>query len=98
MAAKYQLVFQQMLKENEGLLSEFKLLHDKYEKDADKYQDEYNKEGYKILELIQRYENMLTAHTDNSGYGKFSTKLSDKFHACVKMLFPKIDFIGVQRG
>lgn len=97
MAAKYQLIFQQMLKENEAFLSEFKLLHDKYEKDPAKFQDEYNKEGEKILEIVQRYENMLTSHTENSGFGKYAVNLSEKFHSAVKSLFPKIDFIGVQR-
>lgn len=96
MAAKYQVLFLQMLKENESLLSEFKLLHDKYEKDPDAYQDEYNKEGEKVLEIIQRYEDMLTSHTENSGYGKFSAKLSDRFRSAVKTLFPKLDFIGVK--
>ncbi|MCL5784214.1 MAG: hypothetical protein M1142_02565 [Patescibacteria group bacterium] len=98
MAAKYLLIFQQMLKENEELLSNFKLLHDKYEADPNTYQDQYNKEGEAILELIQRYENMLTSHTENSGYGKYAVNLSDKFHSAVKSLFPKIDFIGIQRG
>lgn len=98
MAAKYLQVFQQMLKDNEKLLSEFKLLHDKYESDPNTYQDQYNKEGEAITELIQRYENMLTSHTENSGYGKYAANLSDKFHSAVKSLFPKIDFIGIKRG
>lgn len=98
MAAKYQQVFQQMLKENEGFLSEFKLLHDKYEADPEGFQDQYNKEGEVFLELIQKYENMLTSHTENAGYGKFATNLSDKFRSAVKCLYPKLDFIGIQRG
>lgn len=98
MAAKYQQIFLQMLKENETLLADFKLLHDKYEKDPKTYQDEYNKEGEKFLEVIQKYEDMLTSHSENSGYAKFAVKLSDKFRSAVKMLFPKLDFIGIQRG
>lgn len=98
MAAKYQVLFQQMLKENEGLLSDFKLLHDKYEADPNTYQDQYNKEGEAVLELVQRYEDMLTLHTENSGYGKYAANLSDKFRSAVKSLFPKLDFIGIKRG
>lgn len=97
MAAKYQQLFMLMLKENESALFEFKLLHDKYEKEPDKYQDVYNKEGEKILEIVQEYEDMLTSSTENSGYGKYATNLSEKFRSAVKTLFPKLDFIGVQR-
>lgn len=97
MAAKYLVLFQQMLKENEGLLSEFKLLHDKYENDPITYQNQYNNEGEAVLELVQRYENMLTSHTENAGYGKYAANLSDKFRSAVKSLFPKFDFIGIRR-
>ncbi|EKD85074.1 MAG: hypothetical protein ACD_38C00091G0007 [uncultured bacterium] len=97
MAAKYQVLFQQMLKENETLLSGFKLLHDKYETDPNTYQDQYNKVGEAVMKLIQEYENMLTSSTEKSGYGKYAANLSDKFRSAVKTIFPKIDFIGVQR-
>lgn len=45
MAAKYLVLFQLMLKENEAVLSDFKLLHDKYQAEQEKYQDLYNKGG-----------------------------------------------------
>lgn len=98
MAAKYQQIFKQMLEENGEILSDFKILHDKYEADPDNYQVQYNKEGEAVLELVQRYENMLTSHTENSGYGKYAVNLSEKFRSAVKSLFPKFDFIGVQKG
>lgn len=97
MTAKYQQLFQQMLKDNEEILSEFKLLHDKYATEPDKYQDQYNKEGEAVLEIVQKYEKMLTSHTENSGYGKYAVNLSDKFRSAVKLLFPKLDFIGIQK-
>ncbi|MCR4305603.1 MAG: hypothetical protein NUV73_00790 [Candidatus Daviesbacteria bacterium] len=98
MAAKYQQLFLQMLKENEGILSDFKILHDKYAADPNTFQDQYNREGEKFLEVIQKYENMLTSHTENSGYGKYAANLSDKFRGAVKVLYPKLDFIGVKRN
>lgn len=98
MAAKYQQIFHLMLKEQEQLLADFKLLHDKYEADPGTYQEEFNKEGETVIAVIQRYEDMLTSHTENSGYGKYAANLSDKFHCAVKTLFPKIDFIGIKRG
>lgn len=97
MAAKYLEIFKLMLKEQEKALSDFKLLHDRYEVDPKTFQDEYNSEGEKFLEIIQKYENMLTSHTENAGYGKYATNLSDKFRSAVKQLYPKLDFIGIQR-
>lgn len=98
MAAKYLEIFKLMLKEQEKALSEFKLLHDKYELDPNTYQDQYNAEGEKFLQIIQKYEKMLTSHTENAGFGKYATNLSDKFRNAVKQLFPKLDFIGIIRG
>lgn len=97
MAAKYLQIFQRMLKENESLLANFKLLHDKYEADPNTYQDQYNKEGEIVLEVIHKYENILTSSTENSRYGKYATNLSDKFYTAIKSLFPKLDFIGIKR-
>ena len=96
MAAKYLEIFHLMMKEQEATLSEFKLLHDKYEQDPKAYQDEYNKEGEKFLIVIQRYEKMLTSSTENSGFSKYSANLSDKFKSAVRVLYPKLDFIGMQ--
>jgi len=87
-----------MLKEQEVELASFKVLHDKYASDPDRFQDEYNQEGEKILEIINKYERMLTSHTENSGYGKYAGNLSDKFRAAVKLIYPKLDFIGLKRG
>lgn len=97
MAAKYLEIFHLMLKEQEKALSEFKLLHDKYESNPKLFQEEYNKEGEKFMQIIQKYENMLTASTEKSGYSKYAANLSDKFRSAVKQLFPKLDFIGLQR-
>jgi hypothetical protein len=97
MAAKYQELFHRMLKEHEAELASFKELHDKYEKDPEKFQDEYNEKGQEFLEIVQKYERMLTSHSENSGYGKFTGGLSDKFRSAVKVLYPKLDFIGVKR-
>ncbi|OGE18878.1 hypothetical protein A3D83_04590 [Candidatus Daviesbacteria bacterium RIFCSPHIGHO2_02_FULL_41_10] len=97
MAAKYLQLFQLMLKENESILSNFKLLHDKYALDPNTYQDQYNLEGEKVMEVIRKYEDMLTLHTENSGFGKYAANLSDKFRGACKLIYPKLDFIGVKR-
>jgi hypothetical protein len=37
---------------------------------------------------------MLCAGSENGGYGKFSTKLSEKFQALILKNFPKYNSIG----
>ncbi len=98
MATKYQQLFLRMLKEHEKELSTFKDLHDKYAADPAKYQDEYNAEGEKFLEIVRKYEDMLTSSTENSGYAKYSANLSEKFRSAVRLIYPKLDFIGIKRG
>jgi hypothetical protein len=93
---KFQQVFQLMINQNKETFDEFHKIHDLYSKDPAKYQEEFNKIGGDVQDLIRRYENILCSQSENTGYGKFSTKLSDKFHEEVKSVFPKIDCIGLE--
>lgn len=85
-----------MLEEHKEFFDNFKKLHDNYKNDDVTYQDEYNKEGEKALELIRRYEQSLVAKSTTSQYAKFSGNLSDKYWETVRNYFPMIDFVGVQ--
>lgn len=92
---KYKEIYQQMLAENKDLFSAFKQIHDQYAKDEGRWQKIFNQEGAKILTIIKRYENRLCSRSENSGYGKFSSALTDKFWGEVKTYLPLIDFIGI---
>lgn len=96
MAAKYIQYFQDMLENHKELFDCFKEIHNKYETFPEKYQKEFNEKGEEILPIIRRYENMLCGRSEGTGYGKFSSKLSDKFWDTVRKMFPKIDYIGMQ--
>lgn len=93
---KYKEIYQQMLAENKDLFSAFKQIHDQYAEDDEKWQKRFNEEGAKIIAVIKKYENRLCSRSENSGYGKFSSALTDKFWAEVKSYFPLIDFIGTE--
>ena len=95
MASKHQQYFQDMLENHQELFDNFKVIHQKYERDPKTYQKEFNQEGEKIVSIIRRYENLLCSHSEGGKYGKFSSKLSDKFWETVRKYFPKIDFVGV---
>jgi hypothetical protein len=93
--AKYQVYFQQMLSLNKEAFDKFKDIHDKFSVDPKKYQSEFNNIGRDIQDLIREWEDKLCSHSEGSGYGKFSSTLSDKFWAEIRKNFPKIDYIGL---
>lgn len=93
---KYQQTFQEMLEYHPDLFSAFTKVHELYEKDAEKYQKQFNELGRDVLEVIRKYENMLCNTSEGGKYGKFSSNLSDKFWSVIRGRFPKIDFIGMQ--
>lgn len=94
--SKYQKLFQEMIEENEELFNSFKKIHDKYMEDDVKNQEEFNRQGEKILEVIRKYELLLTSRSEGGQYAKFSSNLADKFKEQIKSVFPRIDFIGIK--
>lgn len=92
---KHQQYFQDMLENHRELFDAFRKIHDQYDHETKHKQKEFNEAGENILAIIRRYENMLCNHSEGGKYGKFSSKLSDKFRESVRKTFPKIDFVGL---
>jgi len=92
---KYKAYYQKMLEENKEIFDNFKKLHADYSLDEDKYQEDFNKQGDKILSIIHEWENKLCRQSEKAGYGSFTANLSEKFQAEVKHEFPLIDHIGL---
>ena len=93
--SKYKEYFTDMINNHKELFEEFKKIHDEYAKDEKKWQNEFNEKGQEILHLIRRYENMLCGKSEAGKYGKFSSKLAEKFWEEIRLHFPKIDFVGL---
>lgn len=93
--AKYQAYFQQMLSLNKEAFDNFKKIHDKYDSDPKTFQKEFNEVGRDIQDIIREWEDKLCSHSEGSGFGKFSSSLSDKFWEEIRKNFPKIDHIGL---
>lgn len=89
--AKYKEYFQEMVEQNKVLFDEFKKLHDNYDKDPTKYQNEFEEKRSYMTLLIQRYISRLCMKMESGKYGKFSSNLADKFWQEVRLHFPKID-------
>ncbi|RJQ37913.1 hypothetical protein C4559_02910 [Candidatus Microgenomates bacterium] len=93
--SKHKEIFEEMLSQHKELFDEFKVIHNKYSLDQKKFQAEFNEKGQEVLDIIRKFENMLCSQSEGGKYGKFSTKLSEKFWEPIRKLFPKIDFVGV---
>jgi hypothetical protein len=93
---KYKEYVQKMLSENRDLFNGFKKIHDRYALRSDGLQEEFNKKGEKVLEVVREYENRLCANTERGVYNKFSGGLAQKFQDEVRKEFPMIDHVGLK--
>jgi hypothetical protein len=91
-----QKLFLEMTETHKDLFAKFKDIHDLFVQDHDKYKKEFNEVGSQVVDVVRRYENILCGKTENSQYGKFSNKLSEKFWQAVRTIYPKIDFVGIK--
>lgn len=84
-----------MMNLNKEAFDEFRIIHDEYALNPEKFQEEYNKAGSKIQVIIRKFEDMLCARSEGNGYGKYTSSLAEKFQNEVRREFPKIDSIGI---
>ena len=92
---KYKEYVERMLENNKELFNGFRTLHDRYALDQEKYQEEFNKEGEKVLVVIREWEDKLCRQSEKAGYGSYTSGLAEKFQAEVKKVFSLIDHIGL---
>jgi len=93
---KYKQYFQEMLSANKVVFDEFKKIHDSFALDRMKHQDEFNRQGEMIMDIIRDWEKRLCARMEGGKNGVYSANLSEKFKDEIKKIFPKIDLIGVK--
>lgn len=94
-SSKYRDYFKRMTEANKEAFATFREVHDKYALNEDGHQEEFNKEGEKLLPIIQEWENKLCMQSEKAGYGNYTSGLAEKFRAEVKKEFPLIDHIGI---
>ncbi len=89
-------VLQEMMEAHKDLFNRFRIVHDKYAVDPEKWQKEFNEIGEEVQDIMRKYERILCGHTEAGKYSKFSTNLSEKFKDEIRKEFPRIDFIGTE--
>lgn len=92
---KYKEYVKRMLEGNKELFDSFKLTHDKYALDEEKYQDEFNREGEKIMLVVKEWEGKLCRQSEKAGFSNYTMGLAEKFQGEVKKVFPLIDHVGI---
>lgn len=93
---KFKQAFEEMVIKYQKEFDEFRIIHDKYVRDNDKFKAEFDRIGKPILRIVQEKENWLCGKMEGSGYGSYSSKLADKFRQEVRKAFPMIDLVGVE--
>jgi len=93
--SKYKEYVKRMLESNQELFNSFRVLHDIYALDEERYQDKFNREGEKIMLVIKEWEGRLCRQSEKAGYSNYTTNLAEKFQGEVKKVFPLIDHVGI---
>jgi len=84
-----------MLEANKELFDDFREVHGRYALNQEANQAEFNKEGDKVLTVINEWEGKLCRQSESAGYGNYTGGLAEKFQAEIKKLFPMVDHIGL---
>jgi len=92
---KYRQYYEKMVSENKDIFDSFTKAHFEYSLDQDKNQEEFNQIGEKVLNVIHEWEDRLCKHSENAGFGNYTTNLAEKFQTEIKSHFPLIDHVGI---
>ena len=96
MAAKFKKMFDEMIENNKALFIEFKILNDNFERDPNKFRNQFNETGAKVMDIIREREAILCMSSEGAGFGKYTSNLSEKFWGEIRKNFSRIDEIGVE--
>ena len=92
---KYKEYYDMMVAQNKELFDEFKNIHDRYGMERDSLQEEFNRVGAKVQNVIRQWEDKLCGHSEGSGYASFTGGLAQKFQDEIRIHFPFIDSVGI---
>ena len=94
--AKYKEYYQKMLEREADLFNQFRTVHDNYQQDQSKFQEEFNQVGQKVVDTIHDWERRLCSVMGRSQYASYSQTVSEKFWDLARNDFPQIDMVGVK--
>lgn len=93
---KFTEIYKKIWQDHADVLNSFKKIHDKFQQDRATYQEEFNRQGKPVMELLREYEDRLCSGMERGQFGKYSDKVAEKFWQRVKKDFPLIELVGVE--
>lgn len=97
-AAKYKQYFMQMQEQNEELFAEFLQVHQAYEADKKKHEEDFHRVGQKVVDVIRDWDRRLCSAMGRGAFSKYSEQLSEKFWSEAKKIFPLVYSVGVRNS
>lgn len=94
--AQFKKVFEEMWEKHKSEFQEFMIVHTNFVNNPKKYKKEFNLLGAKIIDIVKHYETVLCGRSESSGFGNYTSKLSEKFWGEVRKIFSEIDEVGVE--
>ena len=92
---KFKEYYERMIENNKEAFERFRKIHLQYSINPEDNQEEFNKEGEKILAIIREWENKLCNQSEKAGYASYTGRLSEKFWEEIRKNFPRIDSVGL---
>jgi hypothetical protein len=93
---KYREYVQRMLELHKAEFDAFQPIHDAYQQSPKEWATQFHAEGKKIMEIVKRFESQLCSQMESGAYGKWSSKVADKFMEEVRHFLPLVDRIGLK--
>lgn len=84
-----------MRAENKHIFDEFLFIHNLYKANKKANQVVFNEQGVVVRHIIEDWDRRLCKTMEKGNNATYSARLSEKFWAEVRTLFPLIDFVGV---
>ncbi len=94
--AKYKKFYKLMREKESELFEEFAQSHQAYKENKEKAQDEFNRVGEKVLDVIRDWDRRLCSAMGRTVYGQYSQQVSEKFWDLIREDFDQIDMVGVK--
>ncbi|NCN45231.1 MAG: hypothetical protein COU63_04595 [Candidatus Pacebacteria bacterium CG10_big_fil_rev_8_21_14_0_10_36_11] len=95
-AAKYKQYFTQMEEQNKEIFADFFRVHQLFELDGTKYEEEFHKTGQRVVDVIRDWDRRLCSAMGRGAFSQYSQTLSEKFWDEARKTFPLIDRVGVR--
>ncbi|MCC6711524.1 MAG: hypothetical protein IT416_04220 [Candidatus Pacebacteria bacterium] len=94
--AKYKQYFTLMEDQNKQIFADFFRVHQLFELEGAKYEEEFHQTGQKVVDIIRDWDRRLCSAMGRGAFSQYSQKLSEKFWDEARKTFPLIDRVGVR--